>query len=92
MGTNLTLIDQFSSDVPRISLNPKQSAIQDRLFYAAYNSSLNHVLGSLQTDALLAPKLVVDGISAGLPDNQWMLEVTKWHSIMMVDTQSLMVS
>lgn len=92
MCTNLTPIDQISSDVPRLSLNPKQSATQERLFYAAYNSSLNHVLGSLQMDALLAPILEVDGISAGLPDNLWMLEVTKWHYIMMAYTQSLMVS
>ena len=90
--TSMASVDQPSLDIPIISLNPKQLAIYRRLIRETTNSSLLTIIDLLDTDILLASQFTSQGYAPALPEIQWKLEITHFHSVMMACMQSLIVS
>lgn len=72
----------------RLNLNTIQQAIAIRLMRSAQTSSIGNVLFAMGEKALLAKDVLVQStMSAGLPDNQWQLEMESWVNKGLADLQ-----
>lgn len=71
-----------------LKLNTIQQALVIRLMRSAQTSSIGNVVFAMGENALLAKDVLVQStMSAGLPSNQWQLEVESWVNKGLADLQ-----
>ena len=72
----------------KLQLNTIQQAIAIRLMRSAQTSSIGNVIFAMGENALLAKDVLVQStMSAGLPPNQWQLEMQSWVNKGLADLQ-----
>ncbi|KAK5956021.1 hypothetical protein OHC33_002594 [Knufia fluminis] len=77
-----------STDGDRLELNTIQQAIAIRLMRSAQTSSIGSIIFAMGENALLAKDVLVQStMSAGLPSNQWQLEMESWVNKGLADLQ-----
>lgn len=84
-------MQQSLNDYAPLNLNNNQRATAQRILYA-HQSSLMHNAAGAGTGALSTSDVLVDGLySPALPDNQWILETTRWFQTSLANIQHRIV-
>lgn len=89
--TGVTEVGRISRD---IQFNAKQSQVYDRIWSVVDSYGLWDHISELGSGALLARDYLLSGnslLSAPLPSDQWVQEVTGWHRAILTMVQRLIV-
>ncbi|KAI9812584.1 MAG: hypothetical protein M1827_004573 [Pycnora praestabilis] len=89
--TSLTGILLVNDLLSSLDLNDRQLATVELLRQALGSNLVNDVTQTLETSSLLATNTLSGIVSAGLPKNQWTIEVSNWFAIVMANSQRLVV-
>jgi hypothetical protein len=89
--TVLGQMNQMLNGTLEIDLNPTQNATAQRVGPYLTMSNTEYTVNYLGNSALLAQDHVGNDIGAGLPSNQWKIEVEGWFAVALAKIQALVV-
>jgi len=90
--TPLTFANALFDDAQTIGFSDYQLAVANRfLQYLTFSGAIGDAIYFRGASALRANELQVALTSPGLPDNQWVIEVSNWFALLLVQLQAYVV-